>query len=104
MAKKPKKKPKDKGGSGSGESKKTPDLSPKEAGQIIEQEAQEETARILAELNLQLINSGNTLDKKSLKEILKTKYGTDLAKDEKLKLSELNYPVEEVISIEVNGN
>lgn len=67
----------------------------KELHQIIKDIGHEEGVRILAELNMQSIASGNTLDIDSLKKNLKTKYGVKLTKVA-IPKEELNYPIEEI--------
>jgi hypothetical protein len=83
---------------GKSERKKIKPLTPIEARKIIKETAEEEKVKILAELNLNLLNSGNTIDVKSLEKQIKKKYGIDFSV-EKINKQEINLPVD---SVELN--
>ncbi|NEQ37006.1 MAG: hypothetical protein F6K40_12275 [Okeania sp. SIO3I5] len=92
-----------KGGGQSSNSTKVKPLTPEEAKKIITEEERQEAARIMAWLNLDLINSG-ALTEEQQKKVLLQKLDAKL-KDEKIGLNDLELGgVEEVTRIEIKTN
>ncbi len=99
-SKKKKKRSQSSGSVDNSSNRKSKPLSPEETKKIIKERAREEALKLLAELNLQLINSGNTLDERILKKQLKEKYGVEFRK-EKINKSDTEIPVSDVEKQEI---